>query len=68
MSHLKKYGKPKVVTVCQIHEVKLIGRQILETLKLLHDKGLAHGIVQNLRAAHAVAQRFYMNEPHVTYG
>ncbi|XP_014671766.1 PREDICTED: PX domain-containing protein kinase-like protein isoform X2 [Priapulus caudatus] len=41
--YLKKYGKPKSVTPLPQNEIKTFGRQILEALKFLHDKGLPYG-------------------------
>ncbi|XP_013417774.1 PX domain-containing protein kinase-like protein [Lingula anatina] len=40
---LKKYGNPKTRIFMQLPDVKLFGRQILETLKFLHDKGVPYG-------------------------
>ncbi|XP_064607399.1 PX domain-containing protein kinase-like protein isoform X2 [Liolophura sinensis] len=39
---LKKYGKVKTYTVMKMNEVKIIGRQILDTIKFLQDKGLPY--------------------------
>lgn len=40
---LKKYGRPKVVTPCQFHDIRVLAKQVLEATKYLHDKGLYHG-------------------------
>ncbi|CAH1959468.1 unnamed protein product [Acanthoscelides obtectus] len=43
-SFLKKYGNPKVGHRClSAEQVALYGRQILEALKFLHDKGFPYG-------------------------
>lgn len=40
---MKKYGKPKGQKTLTSSQVALYGRQILEALKFLHDKGLYFG-------------------------
>jgi PX domain-containing protein kinase-like protein len=40
---MKKYANPKVYKTRQIPDIRLFGRQILETLKFLHDKGFPYG-------------------------
>ncbi|XP_077982447.1 PX domain-containing protein kinase-like protein isoform X2 [Glandiceps talaboti] len=40
---LKKYGKPKAYTEFNLMNIKTYGRQILEALKFLHDKGIPYG-------------------------
>ncbi|XP_070559804.1 PX domain-containing protein kinase-like protein isoform X2 [Ptychodera flava] len=42
-SYLKKYGKPKAYTEFNLMNIKTYGRQILEALKFLHDKGIPYG-------------------------
>ncbi|CAH0550760.1 unnamed protein product [Brassicogethes aeneus] len=42
-SFLKKYGNPKGHKPLGVELVKLYGRQILEALKFLHEKGLPYG-------------------------
>uniref|UniRef100_A0A3P9NX50 PX domain containing serine/threonine kinase n=1 Tax=Poecilia reticulata TaxID=8081 RepID=A0A3P9NX50_POERE len=42
-SHLKKYCNPKKSQGLELEQIKLFGRQILESLKLLHDSGLFFG-------------------------
>lgn len=42
-SFLKKYGNPKGHKPLEVTLVSLYGRQILEALKFLHDKGLPYG-------------------------
>lgn len=42
-SFLKKYGNPKGHKPLTIDHISLYGRQILEALKFLHDKGLPYG-------------------------
>ncbi|KAL8597509.1 hypothetical protein ACOMHN_047736 [Nucella lapillus] len=41
--YLRKYGNPKVVTALDMMQVQNFGRQILDTLKFLHDKGFPYG-------------------------
>lgn len=43
MHVLKKYANPKVCATCQLPAIKIMGRQILETLKFLHEKGMPYG-------------------------
>jgi serine/threonine protein kinase len=40
---LKKYAQPTKVTCVDVQMIQMIGRQILETLNLLHEKGLPYG-------------------------
>ncbi|XP_062842392.1 PX domain-containing protein kinase-like protein [Trichomycterus rosablanca] len=40
---LKKYCNPKKIQGLEIHQIKTFGRQILEALKFLHDKGFPYG-------------------------
>uniref|UniRef100_F7B5G0 PX domain-containing protein kinase-like protein n=1 Tax=Ciona intestinalis TaxID=7719 RepID=F7B5G0_CIOIN len=40
-SYLRRYCNPKVVSCFTLSEIKQYGRQILEVVKFLHDKGLA---------------------------
>ncbi|GJQ76117.1 hypothetical protein Trydic_g1865 [Trypoxylus dichotomus] len=42
-SFLKKYGNPKGHKPLETSQIALYGRQILEVLKFLHDKGLPYG-------------------------
>ncbi|XP_056643360.1 PX domain-containing protein kinase-like protein [Diorhabda carinulata] len=42
-SFLKKYGNPKGHKTLTAEQISLYGRQILEALKFLHDKGLPYG-------------------------
>lgn len=42
-SFLKKYGNPKGHKPLETSQIALYGRQILEALKFLHDKGLPYG-------------------------
>ncbi|KAG5860742.1 hypothetical protein JTB14_010739 [Gonioctena quinquepunctata] len=42
-SFLKKYGNPKGHKGLTIEQISLYGRQILEALKFLHDKGFPYG-------------------------
>ncbi|KAJ8948079.1 hypothetical protein NQ318_008430 [Aromia moschata] len=42
-SFLKKYGNPKGHKPLTVAEISLFGRQILEALKFLHDKGFPYG-------------------------
>lgn len=42
-SFLKKYGNPKGHTHLSVEQIALYGKQILEALKFLHDKGLPYG-------------------------
>lgn len=42
-SFLKKYGNPKGHTHLSVEQISLYGKQILEALKFLHDKGLPYG-------------------------
>ena len=41
--YLKKYASPKQCTALQLYEIKMFGRQILDTLKYMHDKGFPYG-------------------------
>lgn len=40
---LKKYANPKSCTTLELNAVKIVGKQILEALKFLHEKGLPYG-------------------------
>ncbi|XP_042310736.1 PX domain-containing protein kinase-like protein isoform X3 [Sceloporus undulatus] len=40
---LKKYCNPKKIQGLEIHQIKTFGRQILEVVKFLHDKGFPYG-------------------------
>lgn len=42
-SFLKKYGNPKGHKPLETTQITLYGRQILEALKFLHDKGFPYG-------------------------
>lgn len=41
--YLKKYASPSKTVALDLQSIKLFGRQILETLNLLHEKGLPYG-------------------------
>lgn len=41
--YLKKYIQPKQTQGCQVYEIKLYGRQILEALKYMHEKNFPYG-------------------------
>ena len=41
--YLRKYGNPKMVVALDMEKIQNFGRQILETLKFLHDKGFPYG-------------------------
>lgn len=43
LNQLKKYGNPKSRAVLHEQNIQLFGRQILEALKFLHDKGIPYG-------------------------
>lgn len=43
LNQLKKYGNPKTKAVLHEQNIQLFGRQILEALKFLHDKGIPYG-------------------------
>jgi PX domain-containing protein kinase-like protein len=49
-SFLKKYGNPKGHKPLEVSQVALYGRQILEALKFLMDKGLPYGISPRFRS------------------
>ncbi|EDO48255.1 predicted protein [Nematostella vectensis] len=42
-AQLKKYGSPKSRVVMPINQIQIFGKQILEALKFLHDKGFPYG-------------------------
>ncbi|CAG9795834.1 unnamed protein product [Diatraea saccharalis] len=42
-NHLSKYGNPKVRKPLTLGQICHYGNQILQALRFLHDKGLAHG-------------------------
>ncbi|KAK3739521.1 hypothetical protein QZH41_016193 [Actinostola sp. cb2023] len=42
-NQLKKYGSPKTRTQLAIPQIQIFGKQILEALKFLHDKGFPYG-------------------------
>lgn len=44
-SHLKKYCYPKLTVSMQLEDIRRCGRQILEALKILQDKGFPYGKV-----------------------
>jgi PX domain-containing protein kinase-like protein len=41
--YLKKYANPKAFSTLDLNAVKIVGKQILEALKFLHEKGLPYG-------------------------
>ena len=41
--YLKKYASPGKTQALDLPSIKLFGKQILETLNLLHEKGLPYG-------------------------
>lgn len=41
--YLKKYGKAKNVCSLTLQEMKTFGRQVLEALRFLQDRGLPYG-------------------------
>ena len=41
--YLRKYCNPKAVMALDMERIQNFGRQILETLKFLHDKGFPYG-------------------------
>ncbi|XP_020616802.1 PX domain-containing protein kinase-like protein [Orbicella faveolata] len=43
LNQLKKYGNPKSRAVLHEQNIQLFGRQILEALKFLHEKGIPYG-------------------------
>lgn len=51
--YLKKYASPSKTVALDLQSIKLFGRQILETLNLLHEKGLPYG---HLHAANVVIE------------
>ncbi|CAI9714841.1 domain-containing kinase isoform X1 [Octopus vulgaris] len=51
---LKKYARPKTYCVLETREIQRYGRQILEVLKFLYDKGLPYG---HLHAGNIVVNR-----------
>lgn len=42
-SFLKKYGNPKGHKPLELNKIALYGKQMLEALKFLHDKGIPYG-------------------------
>ncbi|XP_055999127.1 PX domain-containing protein kinase-like protein isoform X2 [Ostrea edulis] len=50
---LKKYANPKSYSTLDLNAVKIVGKQILEALKFLHEKGLPYG---NLHAGNVVLE------------
>ena len=48
LGHLKKYCYPKLPVAMQLEDIRRCGRQILEALKTLQDKGFPYGILKNL--------------------
>ncbi|KAI0234426.1 PX domain-containing protein kinase-like protein [Lamellibrachia satsuma] len=51
--YLKKYGTPKMALPCVMEAIQLFGKQILSTLKYLHDKGLPYG---HLHASNVIVE------------
>lgn len=45
--YLKKYASPKSCSTLELNAVKIVGKQILEALKFLHEKGLPYGKIIN---------------------
>lgn len=43
LHYLKKYGNPKALRNISASDIRLFGLNILETLKLLHEKGYPYG-------------------------
>ncbi|XP_025106692.1 PX domain-containing protein kinase-like protein isoform X2 [Pomacea canaliculata] len=41
--YLKKYARPKLMSTLNMEQIQNFGRQILETLKFLHEKGFPYG-------------------------
>ncbi|XP_063282936.1 PX domain-containing protein kinase-like protein isoform X1 [Pelobates fuscus] len=44
---LKKYCNPRKIQGLELHQIKNFGRQILEALKFLHDRGFSYGHLQS---------------------
>lgn len=45
---LKKYANPKSYSTLDLNAVKIVGKQILEALKFLHEKGLPYGKIHKI--------------------
>ena len=58
MTYLRKYGRNKVTPVTE-GDIRLYGKQILTTLKLLHDKGFAYGKYTTLTDLSVGIRRMY---------
>ena len=43
MHFVKKYGRPKSFNIVPVNCIRLFGRQLLETLRFLYDKGFPYG-------------------------
>ena len=57
--YLKKYASPGKTQALDLPPIKLFGKQILETLNLLHEKGLPYGKLTYLQA-YSVDELWYM--------
>jgi len=40
---VKKYGRPKSINIMPVNSIRMFGRQLLETLRFLHDRGYPYG-------------------------
>jgi len=40
---IKKYGRPKSFNIMPVNSIRMFGRQLLETLRFLYDKGFPYG-------------------------
>lgn len=59
---LKKYGNPKGHKTLAKEQIALYGRQILEALKFLHDKGFPYG---NLFSHFKIFKNLYFINPMI---
>ena len=40
---VKKYGRPKSFNIMPVNSIRVFGRQLLETLRFLQEKGFPYG-------------------------
>ena len=45
---LKKYGKVTRGRTFELNDLRVLGSKILQALKFLHDKGIAHGNISDI--------------------
>jgi hypothetical protein len=56
--YLRKYASPKQVVALDMDRIRNFGRQILETLKYMNDKGFPYGKKTKIKEIKQVKQNY----------